>query len=113
MIDFSFVGTAFADAAAQPKGPSLIETLALPGMLLVVMYFLMIRPQQKRVREHSALISGLKVGDEVVTNGGIVGRIKSVADGFVTIESLSSTLKVMKANVVGLTKAPAEKSPAK
>ncbi|MEY4632295.1 MAG: preprotein translocase subunit YajC [Pseudomonadota bacterium] len=107
MFQFSLVDTAFAQAAAAaPKGPSMIENLALPVIFLLVMYIMIIRPQQKRAREHSELINGLKVGDEVVTSGGIVGRVRSVADAFVTIESLSSSFKVMKANVIGLTKSP-------
>lgn len=114
MFQFSLVETAFAQTATQaaPKGPSMIETLALPAIFLLVMYFMIIRPQQKRAREHNNLLNALKVGDEVVTSGGIVGRIRSVADAFVTIESVSSTFKVMKANVIGLTKSP-EKTPAK
>ncbi len=103
-MNFNFVDVAFAQAAGAPKGPSILETLALPAAFLAIMYFMVIRPQQRRAKEHSQLISGLKVGDEVVTNGGIVGRIRSVADSFVTIESLSSNLKIMKSNIIGLTK---------
>jgi preprotein translocase subunit YajC len=111
-MNFSLIDIAYAQAAAAPKGPSIFETLALPAAFLAIMYFMIIRPQQKRARDHSEMLTALKVGDEVVTSGGIVGRVRSVADSFVTIESLSSTLKVMKANVIGQTKAP-EKSAAK
>jgi preprotein translocase subunit YajC len=104
-MNFSLVDIAYAQTAA-PKGPSIFETLALPAAFLAIMYFMILRPQQKRAREHSQMLTGLKVGDEVITSGGIVGRVRSVADAFVTIESLSSTFKVMKANVIALTKAP-------
>ncbi len=104
-MNFSLVDIAYAQTAA-PKGPSIFETLALPAAFLAIMYFMILRPQQKRAREHNQMLTGLKVGDEVITSGGIVGRVRSVADSFVTIESLSSTLKVMKANVIALTKAP-------
>lgn len=111
-MSLNLIDVALAQGAAAPKGPSIFETLALPMAFLAIMYFLIIRPQQKRAREHSTMLTGLKVGDEVVTSGGIVGRIRSIADSFVTIESLSSSLKVMKSNVVGLTK-PGDKPAAK
>lgn len=111
-MNFRLVDVAFAQGAAAPKGPSIFETLALPMAFLAIMYFLIIRPQQKRAREHTTMLSGLKVGDEVITSGGIVGKVRSIADSFVTIESLSSSIKVMKANVIGLTR-PGDKTPAK
>ena len=79
-----FFDTAYA-ASNQPQ-PSIIE-MAFPfvGMLLI-MYFLVIRPQQKKAKEQQTLLDGLKAGDEVVTSGGIIGKIKSVADTFVTLE---------------------------
>jgi preprotein translocase subunit YajC len=66
------------------------------------MYFFMIRPQQKRAREHQAFISALKAGDEVVTSGGIIGRVKSVAEGFVNVEVAGDTvIKVLKSAIEG------------
>ena len=110
-MNFSLVDIAYAQAAT-PKGPSIFETLALPAAFLAIMYFMIIRPQQKRARDHGQMLTGLKIGDEVVTSGGSVGRVRSVADSFVTVESLSSTLKILKSNVTGLTKAP-DKAPTK
>jgi preprotein translocase subunit YajC len=57
-------------------------------MLVVfgVMYFLMIRPQMKRSKEHQALISKLAKGDEVITNGGIAGRVDDIGENFVSVE---------------------------
>jgi preprotein translocase subunit YajC len=103
-----------ADAAPQPK-PAIWETLAMPAGFLLIMYFFIIRPQQKKAKDQANLLSNLKAGDEVVTTGGIIGRIRSVAESFVTIEVASNTaIKVLKANVTGLTKAPGkEAAPAK
>jgi preprotein translocase subunit YajC len=96
-----------ADGAAA-KGPSMVEMLAMPAGFLLIMYFLIIRPQQKKAKEHSDLLVNLKAGDEVVTTGGIIGKIRSVAETFVTIDVASNTsIKVLKNNVTGLTKAPA------
>jgi preprotein translocase subunit YajC len=51
-----------------------------------VFYFLLIRPQMKRAKEHKALVAGLTKGNEVVTNGGLLGRITNLSDSFVTLE---------------------------
>ena len=54
--------------------------------MFVLMYFLLIRPQQKRAKDHKKLLSELKKGDEIVTNGGVVGKINSVDESFATLE---------------------------
>ncbi|KZC42198.1 UNVERIFIED_ORG: preprotein translocase YidC, partial [Rhodanobacter sp. FW104-R5] len=62
-------------------------------VLFGLMYFMMIRPQMKRQKEHRALIAGLAKGDEVVTNGGIAGRVDEVGETFVTVE-IAANVKV-------------------
>ena len=54
--------------------------------MFVLMYFLLIRPQQKRAKDHKKLLSELKKGDEVVTNGGVVGKVNSVDEAFAALE---------------------------
>ena len=54
--------------------------------MFVLMYFLLIRPQQKRAKDHKILLKALKKGDEVVTNGGVVGKVNSVDESFATLE---------------------------
>ncbi|MDC0239610.1 preprotein translocase subunit YajC [Candidatus Thioglobus sp.] len=54
--------------------------------MFVLMYFLLIRPQQKRAKDHKNLLKALKKGDEVVTNGGVVGKVNSVDESFATLE---------------------------
>ncbi|MBW5291253.1 MAG: Preprotein translocase subunit YajC [Candidatus Ruthia sp. Asou_11_S2] len=60
----------------------------LPFLLImfVLMYFLLIRPQQKRAKEHKTLLAALKKGDEIVTNGGVIGKVVSVDESFATLE---------------------------
>lgn len=79
----SFV-LAQAAPAAAPGNP-LVTFLPLIG-LFVVFYFLMIRPQMKRQKEQRAMLSALAKGDEVVTTGGIAGRIEEVGESFLTVE---------------------------
>ena len=80
------ISNAYAQTAAA-AGPMESAMQFLPIILMfVVLYFLMIRPQQQKAKEHKALLEGLGKGDEVVTASGMVGRITKVGDDFVTIE---------------------------
>ena len=82
-MDF-FISPAYAQAAG-PAGGGLLTFLPLL-LMIAVMYFLFIRPQQKRVKEHAAMVGALKKGDEVVTNGGLGGSITKVHDAFITLQ---------------------------
>jgi len=80
-----------AMAQAAPAGAPAGATGGLPFLVIVggfflVMYFMLIRPQQKKQKEHQAMLSKLATGDEVLTAGGILGRIVEVGDQFLTIE---------------------------
>ncbi|MFC5524983.1 preprotein translocase subunit YajC [Rhodanobacter ginsengisoli] len=79
-------------AAPQPAGGGMYTIMMMVG-LFVLMYFMMIRPQMKRQKEHRALVAGLAKGDEVVTNGGIAGRVEEVGETFITIE-IAANVKV-------------------
>jgi preprotein translocase subunit YajC len=84
-----FVNNAWAQAAASPTGGMLGTILPLL-LIFVVFYFLLIRPQTKRAKEHREMIGKLAAGDEVVTNGGLLGRITEVGDSFVTLQVASN-----------------------
>lgn len=82
MLDF-LISPAYAQAQAQPSmWPSLIMLL----VFFAIFYFLLIRPQQKRVAEHRKMVDALSRNDEVVTNGGLIGRIEEISESFLTIE---------------------------
>ena len=81
-MDF-FISSAYAQDAAQTGG--LMSFLPLI-VIFAVFYFMLIRPQMKRSKEHRQLVSQLGKGDEVVTNGGLLGRITDVSESFVTLE---------------------------
>jgi len=88
MISISelFISNAYAEgAAAAPQGGGFMEFLPLVA-LLAVFYFLILRPQQKRTKEHKALMEALQKGDEVVTIGGILGKVTKVGDDNVAVE---------------------------
>lgn len=77
-----FISEAYAQATGAATGGVDMLTSFLPLVLIfVVFWFLMIRPQQKRMKEHRALVSAAKKGDKIVTNGGILGMISKAVDG--------------------------------
>jgi preprotein translocase subunit YajC len=77
------ISEAWAQGAA-PQSP--VIGWLIPLLMIGVLYVILIRPQQKRAKEQRAMVDALKSGDEVVTNGGILGRITEVAEQFVTLE---------------------------
>jgi len=82
-----WISQAFAQDAAKPAGTDSFLTGILPLVLIfVVFWFLLIRPQQKRMKEHKALIAAIKKGDEVMTNGGIIGKVIKANDTSPTVE---------------------------
>lgn len=86
------ISDAYAQGGGGGAGPGMGDFLFLI-VIFAVFWFLLIRPQQKRQKEHKALVEGLSKGDEVVTNGGLLGKITKVGDNFVTLE-IADGLKV-------------------
>jgi len=94
-VDF-FIASAYAEGAPQQQG-SPIQFVIMIGIFFAIMYFMIIRPQQKRAKEHESLLGGLSKGDEVVTSGGIIGKVVSIGENFVEIKvSESNTMNVQK-----------------
>ncbi|MGH8227098.1 MAG: preprotein translocase subunit YajC [Steroidobacteraceae bacterium] len=93
---------AWAQTAATSASGQLAPLLMIV-VFIGIFYFLLIRPQQKKSKDHQSMISKLEVGNEVVTAGGILGRITIVGDNFVTLEiSEGVRIKVQKAQVTSL-----------
>jgi preprotein translocase subunit YajC len=85
---------------AQAAGSNPMVNIGFIAVLVAIMYFVMIRPQQKQAKQHQELVSGLKKGDEVVTQGGILGKIHQVSEQTVTIEVASGVrIRVLKRSV--------------
>lgn len=80
-----FISDALAQGGAGGAGESMLGLL-FPIGLIVILYFLMIRPQLKRQKEHKALVEGLSKGDEVVTMGGVAGRVVELGESFAQLE---------------------------
>ena len=79
------IATAHAQAAGGAQPNALLQMLPLL-LIFVVFYFLLIRPQAKRAKEHKAMVAALGVGDEVATAGGILGKVAETGEQFLTVE---------------------------
>ena len=104
------VDMAYAQAVPGAGGPGPIVTILPFVLIFVIMYFMVIRPQQKKAKEHQDLLSKLKRNDEVMTSGGIYGKVVDLKDAVVTIEVAPNVrIRVARAQigtVVGAEKAP-------
>jgi preprotein translocase subunit YajC len=98
-MDF-FIASAYAQDAAPQGG--LMQFLPLI-IIFVIFYFLLIRPQMKRAKEHRQLVAQLAVGEEIVTNGGLLGKITEVSESFITVEVAENIrVKVQKSAVASV-----------
>ncbi len=89
-----------ADAAPQGGGLQLIIMMAI---FFGIMYFMIIRPQQKRAKEHKELIASITKGDEIVAGGGIIGKVTNVGDNFIEMSvSDNTTIKVQRQAVAAV-----------
>jgi len=107
------VANSFLILAQAAGGPSGAMNIVFIIGLFAIMYFMMIRPQQKQLKAHRELVAGLKKGDEVITQGGMIGRIHLVAEREVTLEvSNGVRIRVLKTSVAGRYVVPGETAPA-
>jgi preprotein translocase subunit YajC len=94
---------AMAQGAGAPAAGNPMGMIVMMVAFIAIFYFLLIRPQQKKAKEHQAMVSKLSAGDEVVTSGGILGRIVEVNDNFITLEIADGVrVKVQKFQVTSL-----------
>ncbi|MEQ1555694.1 MAG: preprotein translocase subunit YajC [Gallionella sp.] len=95
-----FISNAYAEGSAAAAGGGLMDYLPLVA-LVAVFYFLVLRPQQKRAKEHQAMMTALQKGDEVATSGGLVGRVTKVYEDYASVEvSEGMEVKVQKSAIL-------------
>ena len=83
-----FISSAYAQAAAAPEG---FLNTGMLILMLVVFWFILIRPQMKRAKDHKSMLQLLEKGNEVVTSGGLVGKITKITDAYITLEIADNT----------------------
>jgi len=102
-----FIDTAYAmgqagGGAASGSGGGFTAFIPLI-LMFVVFYFLLIRPQQKKAKEHKSMIAGLRVGDKIITGGGIYGEIMAIDESFATVEiSKEVNIKINRGSIAAL-----------
>ena len=93
------ISSAYAQAGAAGGEPGFMGLLPIV-LMFVLLYFLMIRPQMKRAKEAKAMVEGLQKGDEVITAGGVLGRISKMGEAYITVEIAPNTeISIQKAAV--------------
>lgn len=95
-----FISTAAAQATGATAQTNPIISMLPLLLIFVVFYFMLIRPQSKRAKEHRAMIAALEVGTEIATAGGILGKVTEVGDNFVTVEIASNVLVKVQRNTI-------------
>ncbi len=99
----SLIPDAMAQAAGGAPAGGGLTPFIMMAVFVVIFYFLLIRPQQKKQKEHQAMLSKITTGDEVVTSGGILGRVVETGDQFLTIEIADNVrIKVQRFQVTSL-----------
>ena len=109
-MNFADISGLFAETT-QPTAPAWTQfVIFIP--IFVVFYFLMIRPQQKKAKEHENVLKGLRKGDKVVFAGGIVGEVTAVKEKHVNVRSGESKFEILKSSVTDVTERGAENASA-
>ncbi len=94
------ISEAYAQAAAAPPGGDLLTTLPMIVIIFALFYFIVIRPQSKRTKEQKLMIDALQKGDEVVSSGGVLGRVVKISGSYIVLEIAASTqITVLKSSV--------------
>ena len=106
-----FINEAYAAAQPVAEAGSVSGTFIQLGLILLIFYFFLIRPQQRKIKEHADMVQALKVGDNVLTNGGIYGKIAKVEDREVSLEVASGVvIKVDRMSISGVVVSEKEKA---
>ena len=95
------IPSAFAAAAPEPGAPGLMSNLLFFVFLILIFYFMLIRPQQKRQKEHRAMVDALAKGDEVMTSGGMLGKVVDISDQYLTVEIADGVNVKVRRDTVG------------
>jgi len=96
-----FISNAYADGAAAASQGDPFTALLFPIGLIVLFYFFLIRPQSKRAKEHKVMVEALGKGDEVVTQGGVLGKITHVGENFVALEIADGVVVQVQKHLIG------------
>lgn len=104
-----FISEAIAQTSEGAPQPDTVSSFIPLLLIFFIFYFFLIRPQQKKIREHNDMVDALKRGDEVVTGGGVIGKIKKIEDNILHVDIATDvTVKVMKNTVTSISSSKEE-----
>lgn len=105
-----FISEAYAATQPIAEAGSMSGTFIQLGLILLIFYFFLIRPQQKKIREHNEMVQSLKIGDNVLTTSGIYGKINKIEDAEVSLEIASGVIvRVDRMSIGGIIVSPESK----
>ena len=105
-----FISEAYAVTQPIAEAGSMSGTFIQLGLILLIFYFFLIRPQQKKIREHNKMVQSLKIGDNVLTTSGIYGKINKIEDAEVSLEIASGVIvRVDRMSIGGIIVSPESK----
>lgn len=110
MMALAELSALLAQGTVPDPRAGMAQTLGLMVFMGLAMYFLMFRPQQKKAREHAAMLKTIKNGDRVVTTAGILGTIIGIKDKSVSLRSADTKLEVLKSSIAEVTERGASES---
>jgi preprotein translocase subunit YajC len=96
-----FISDAYAQAAPAAQQPDLFSAMLPFVIIIVLFYFLLIRPQQKRAKEHKKMVEALAKGDEVLTSGGVLGKVTEVGEQYIDVEVAEGVVVKVQRQSVG------------
>lgn len=106
-----FINEAYAATQPVAASGSVSGMIIQLGLILLIFYLFLIRPQQKKIKEHSDMVQALKVGDKVITNGGIYGKVAKLEDSEISLEVASGVvIRVERMSIGGVIVSDAKKS---
>ncbi len=96
-----FISDAMAEGGQAAQGGDPFQLIIMIGIFFAIMYFMIIRPQSKKAKEHQALLDGLRKGDEVATASGILGKVQKIDDNFIQLKIATDTVITIQRHAVG------------
>jgi len=96
-----FISDAMAEGGQAAQGGDMFQLLMMIGIFFAIMYFMIIRPQSKKAKEHKSLLDGLRKGDEIATASGILGKVHKIDDNFVQLKIAENTTITIQRHAIG------------
>jgi len=96
-----FISDAMAEGEQAAQGGDPLQLIIMIGIFFAIMYFMIIRPQSKKAKEHQSLLDGLRKGDEVATGSGILGKVQKIDEDFIQLKIATDTIITIQRHAVG------------